>query len=238
MCLLAFVLLGCQPKVSQQAKDAVLELRKVEAKTQVGVNTNDYLAALAAAKLAVNLYLASPAAKDDPTLSDAIKKTMKDYQSAASIWSIAAETVGDFPASSLLLDDPRAQNMIADYPSLNAVMKGELAWAQLQNLLYQVGMQEAGDHPVFLNAARGDGAVFFAPFTGGPGVRRKFGQDMAKIDVRIAMLKPKIDRSAPFSTLFQDGKKYLSLMVALRLVYLQASDDLAVASRIIEEKSH
>ncbi len=63
-------------------------LKKVEARTEVGVNRMDYTPVIAEAKTAVNLYSESPESKLNPELTSSILKTMEHYENAKSLWDL------------------------------------------------------------------------------------------------------------------------------------------------------
>src|SRR6266481_1879701 len=70
------------PVLPQQAKDAVLALKKLEARIQSGVNYDDYIRALGDARFSVNLFTDSQEAKKYLELVKTVKDAMSDYQFA------------------------------------------------------------------------------------------------------------------------------------------------------------
>ncbi|MCS7215503.1 MAG: hypothetical protein NZ826_05040 [Thermodesulfovibrio sp.] len=71
---------------AQTAEEAYKELRKVQARTQVGVSYRDYPSVLAPAKYAVNMYLKSKEAQKNPQLTSKIKLAMTYYEFALTVW--------------------------------------------------------------------------------------------------------------------------------------------------------
>ncbi|MGD0217487.1 MAG: hypothetical protein ABSC45_08265 [Desulfobaccales bacterium] len=57
---------------SQSAKDALRAMKKLQARTQAGISYNDYAPALGEAKFEINLFLESPAAKENYKFTEAI----------------------------------------------------------------------------------------------------------------------------------------------------------------------
>jgi hypothetical protein len=83
----------------QTANDAYLALKKMEAKTQVGISYRDYAPALAEAKFAVDRFTESKAAKKNPELSEHLGNALILYIHAKDIFELKLESntafVGD-----------------------------------------------------------------------------------------------------------------------------------------------
>jgi cell division protein FtsB len=71
---------------AQSPKEAVLALKKLQARVETGVSYRDYSPAVSEAKFAVKLYLDSPESKDEPDLSTSLLKTIEHYQIANDLW--------------------------------------------------------------------------------------------------------------------------------------------------------
>jgi hypothetical protein len=67
----------------ESAKQAVMALKKLEAKTQVGVSRRDYSAALGDAQFEVNQFIESRESDKNPELTRLVKATMADYRFVA-----------------------------------------------------------------------------------------------------------------------------------------------------------
>lgn len=78
-------LIACN-QIPQSGNDAYIALKKLEAKTQTGINYVDYLRALGDAKFAVNSFLGEKSASGE--FAKAIEKTMELYEEAAHIWQV------------------------------------------------------------------------------------------------------------------------------------------------------
>ncbi len=63
----------------QSAKDAVKALKKLEAKTETGINYKDFATALADTKVEVESFVNSKQAKRNPELSECLNKTLEHY---------------------------------------------------------------------------------------------------------------------------------------------------------------
>jgi hypothetical protein len=70
----------------QSAEEAINALKKLEARTEVGISYNDYWPALGGAKFEVNMYLDTEEAKPKVKLTESIKKTLTHYENAAEVW--------------------------------------------------------------------------------------------------------------------------------------------------------
>lgn len=84
--IIALILILPSILFAQTAEEAYKELRKVQARIQVGVSYRDYPSILAPAKYAVNMYLKSKEAEKAPKLTSAINLTMTYYEFAYTIW--------------------------------------------------------------------------------------------------------------------------------------------------------
>jgi len=86
--VLFFILLICVPTLThaQSEKDAVLALKKLQAKIQEGISYMDYRNALGEAKFPLNIFLESKDAQKYPELSISLKKVMGHYEYAGFIW--------------------------------------------------------------------------------------------------------------------------------------------------------
>ncbi|MRS02273.1 hypothetical protein EG832_03435 [bacterium] len=81
-------------QIPQSAILAYKALKKVEARTEVGVSRRDYPEVIAEAKVAVNLFLESPESKGVPDLTQSLEKAMKHYADAKNLWDVNNEYPG------------------------------------------------------------------------------------------------------------------------------------------------
>jgi len=107
---------------AQTAKDAILALKKLEAKIQVGISYRDYLPALGEAKFPVNLYLESIEAKNNTELSILIYKIIDKYDQIGFVFKekirgryryLDNESVGD------AVERRYYNNLLNEYPEMN-----------------------------------------------------------------------------------------------------------------------
>lgn len=80
-----FLLIGSA--YADSAKDAVMALKKLQAKCQSGISYRDYSNALGDAKFPVNIFLESADAKKYPVLTTSILEAMKHYEYAGTLWN-------------------------------------------------------------------------------------------------------------------------------------------------------
>lgn len=71
---------------AQMANDALLALKKLKARIQVGISYNDYGPVLGEAQFQINLFLESPSAKENYKFAEAVKNAMKHYNGALEVW--------------------------------------------------------------------------------------------------------------------------------------------------------
>jgi hypothetical protein len=91
------ILLGLSElSLGQTAEDAVKSLKKVEGRIQTGVSYQDFPQILADATKAVNVFLKSNEAKDNPQLAKYIDTTLSYYTHAKEIWDIKFNCKNDF----------------------------------------------------------------------------------------------------------------------------------------------
>ncbi len=93
MVLIMAFLGGCSKQPPKAAIAVVKALKKLEARTQVGISYRDYAPALGEAKAEVNLFLESPEATKMPELAASISKAMNHYEIALKVWRRRIETV-------------------------------------------------------------------------------------------------------------------------------------------------
>lgn len=84
--LVIFFVFVCGHAYAQSAKEAVMALKRLEARVQAGISYRDYGPALGEAKFPVNMYIESLDAKKTTELSGLIEKTMFHYEQAAFVW--------------------------------------------------------------------------------------------------------------------------------------------------------
>jgi len=70
----------------QTAKDAIMALKKLDARVETGISYKDYAPALGEAKFPVNLFLESSKAKENPELTVHIRKAIRYFQTPNLIW--------------------------------------------------------------------------------------------------------------------------------------------------------
>lgn len=71
---------------AQSAKEAIMALKKMEARTQSGISYRDYSSALGEAKFAVNMFQESKDASKDIELKESILRVMGHYEMAGTFW--------------------------------------------------------------------------------------------------------------------------------------------------------
>jgi hypothetical protein len=69
------------------AKEAVLALKKLRAKTEIGMSYRDYSVALGDANFPVQLFLEGDKASLVPHFSDSLRKSLKWFEAAAELWA-------------------------------------------------------------------------------------------------------------------------------------------------------
>lgn len=75
------------PVYAQTAKEAVMGLKKLQARCQSGIAYRDYSNAVADAKFPVNLFMENADASKYPELTASIDKVMKHYEYAGGLWN-------------------------------------------------------------------------------------------------------------------------------------------------------
>lgn len=71
---------------AQSAKEAVMALKKLQARCETGISYREYSPALGEAKYAVNLFAESEEAKESPKLKDSILNAITHYEFANIVW--------------------------------------------------------------------------------------------------------------------------------------------------------
>lgn len=100
------------------AIEAVNALKKLQAKTQVGITYKDYSPALAEAKYALNLFIESSQAKDFPELAETLSSAFETFAMAGEVWSakFSGSSVSSFGRKS---DHPA---VFAKFPEIDQIV--------------------------------------------------------------------------------------------------------------------
>jgi len=85
---LLILLISTQQGYCQTANNAYLALKKMEAKTQVGISHRDYYPALAETKFEVEKFLESKSATKNPELTEHLDKALTLYIHAKDIFDL------------------------------------------------------------------------------------------------------------------------------------------------------
>lgn len=108
-------IVGCtppRPTPNAEAKEAVTALKKVQAKVEVGTNSNDYHQAVGDANFAVKQFSESKGAKDFPTLEKAMLSAMQEYFYGAETWNAIIEVAGDSDQHKMTLDFANGKGLL------------------------------------------------------------------------------------------------------------------------------
>jgi hypothetical protein len=106
---------------AQSAKEAVMALKKLEARVQAGISYRDYGPALGEAKFPINLFMESADAKNHPELTEAFNKTMKHYEYAGSLWNLK---VSNIPIPFFVVESDIGKEVKNKYPQAPSKMPG------------------------------------------------------------------------------------------------------------------
>jgi len=108
---------------AQSARDAVRTLKRVEARVDMGINYNEYILAVADARVEVEMYLETQEAKQKSSLTGMIKKILEHYETARTLWKIKVSKTDDigtvFGHLICLTDDPEGnlgRRLLKQYP--------------------------------------------------------------------------------------------------------------------------
>jgi len=146
-------------KADPRAQDALMALKKLDAKTESGLDRRDYSAALGDANFAVKLFVESDKAKLAPEFSNALRETMKWYTAASELWDRHIETdqpygyceiVGSSTAIEQAAFRSGAEPLcVSSYPELIATTTEKPAERELRIIIYELAMQEAWKRAAF-----------------------------------------------------------------------------------------
>lgn len=108
---------------AQSARDTVKSLKRIEARVDMGINYNEYILAVADARVEVQMYLESHEAKQKAALTAMIKKILNHYETAREVWKIKVSKTEDigtvFGHLICLRDDPEGalgRRLLKQYP--------------------------------------------------------------------------------------------------------------------------
>jgi len=107
----------------QSARDAVKALKRIEARADMGISYNEYVLAVADARVEVQMYMESHEAKQKAALTDLIKKILEHYETAREVWKNKVSRTQDlgtvFGHLICLNDEPegaRGRRLLKQYP--------------------------------------------------------------------------------------------------------------------------
>jgi hypothetical protein len=75
-------------KTNDDAKQAILALKRLQAKTEIGISQEDYSRALGDTYFSAKLFLDSDAASSAPEFSQALRSAIGWYKAAGNLWDI------------------------------------------------------------------------------------------------------------------------------------------------------
>jgi hypothetical protein len=82
------------PAFAQSAKEAIMALKKLQAKCQPGMAYKDFSSVLGAAKVPVNLFKESEEASRNEKLTESIIKTLRHFERANMYWNMKLSAYG------------------------------------------------------------------------------------------------------------------------------------------------
>ena len=89
LAVLSILLLIVFQAAAQTAKDAVMALRKLQAKVEAGVTYRDYRSSLGDAKFEVDLFLEKhPPSAKEARIQSSVDKAYMHYSMAAKVWDV------------------------------------------------------------------------------------------------------------------------------------------------------
>lgn len=108
---------------AQSARDTVKALKRIEARADMGISYNEYVLAVADARVEVQMYLESHEAKQKAALTGLIKKILEHYETAREVWKNKVSRTQDigtvFGHVICLNDDPEGalgRRLLKQYP--------------------------------------------------------------------------------------------------------------------------
>jgi hypothetical protein len=116
-CLVLFTL-----SFAQSAKEAVMALKKLQTRVEVGVSYEEYFPALGEAKFPVTLYLESPEAAKNPQLKAAVEKSLGHYQLVARTWQNYIDDYSGFMGwrcNRSFICTEKGDMLISEYPEVD-----------------------------------------------------------------------------------------------------------------------
>lgn len=94
--VLLLILLFIVPAAhAQSARDTVKALKRIEARVDMGISYNEYLLAVADARVEVQMYMESHEAKQKAEMTGLIKKILGHYETAREVWKTKVSRTQD-----------------------------------------------------------------------------------------------------------------------------------------------
>ena len=119
----------------QSARESIKSLKRIEARADMGIHYNEYVLAVADARVEVQMFLESSEAKQKQSLTALIKKILEHYETVREVWKMKVSKTEDlgtvFGHLIRLKDDPEGafgHRLLKQYPAANRTVdsKGAL----------------------------------------------------------------------------------------------------------------
>lgn len=149
---------------AQSARDAIKALKRIEARVDMGINYNEYVLAVADARVEVEMYLESSEARQKQALTNSIKKILEHYETAREVWKMKVSKTEDigtvFGHLICLKDDPEGvfgRRLLKQYPqaekpvdhggamATRAYKKGACDEILVDNLIHIIWLEASRD---------------------------------------------------------------------------------------------
>jgi hypothetical protein len=123
--VICLILMGSMA-YGQSAREAIKSLKRIEARADMGIHYNEYVLAVADARVEVQMFLESSEAKQKQLLTNMIKKILEHYETAREVWKLKVSKMEDlgtvFGHLICLRDDPEGaygRRLLKQYPTAN-----------------------------------------------------------------------------------------------------------------------
>jgi len=105
-------------KLDEKAKDAVLALKKLQSRAEIGVDYHDYSSALADTYFTVKMFLESEPAKTVPEFTEALRESIRSYKTAGDVWQAMQSSNPAEKAGAFLCDYDNGVALCKAHPEL------------------------------------------------------------------------------------------------------------------------
>jgi FtsZ-binding cell division protein ZapB len=183
----------------QKAKNALMSLKRLEAKTQMGIDYETFMNMLSNVKFPLNLLQESDESKNYPELSKAISSAFQHFSNAGNVWQ---EKIGG--GLSVAISSPMGKSISRIYPNANEDIN---AGGALQRIILVKSYNYDALIKIMFHAASRDienATIMLSKFENMPSESQKPPEDITMLKKEIVELRGEVNKLKIENELLKD----------------------------------